>query len=50
MVEYVYLRAVSAPIWSGFDGVRKTALQAARGWFGGMIVMQEKGLMPPLAA
>lgn len=28
-------------------GVRKTALRPARGVYGGMIFMQEKGLMPP---
>ena len=30
--------------------VRETALRLARGVYGGMILMQEKGLMPPLAA
>ena len=30
--------------------VRKTALRLARVVYGGMIFMQEKGLMPPLAA
>ena len=50
VVGYEYLGAALAPIWGGFGRVRETALQAERGRFGGMIVMQEKGLMPPLAA
>lgn len=33
-----------------FRGVCETALGLAQGRFGGMIFMQEKGLMPPLAA
>ena len=41
-VGYVYLRAVLALIWGGFGRVRETALQAERGRFGGMIVMQVK--------
>jgi len=49
-VGYEYLRAVLAPIWGVFRGVRETALQAERGAVRGMILMQEKGLMPPLAA
>ena len=49
-VGYFYLRAVLEPIWGGFDEVRETTLQAVREWFRGMIVMQEKGLMPPPAA
>ena len=49
-VVYVYLQAVLEPIWGGFRGVCETSLQPERGRFGGMIVMQEKGLMPPRAA
>ena len=49
-VGYVYLRAVLEPIWGSFGGIRETALQPEQGRFGGMILMQEKGLMPPLAA
>ena len=33
-----------------FHGVRGMVLFLARGRFGGMILMQEKGLMPPRAA
>lgn len=43
-IGYVYLRAVPAPICGGFRGIRKMALQAVGGWFGGMILMQEKVL------
>ena len=49
-IGYVYLRAVPAPIWGVFRGVRETALQAEREAVRGMILMQEKGLMPPPAA
>jgi len=49
-VGYEYLRAVLATIWGGFGRVRETALQAEREAVRGMILMQEKGLMPPLVA
>ena len=41
-VGYVYLRAVLAPIWGIFRGVRETALQVGRGRFVSMILMQDK--------